>query len=111
MLCNATDSTSRCARGCEQAISKRDVSTRRSGSKQYLMSQGPLKRRDTLEENALEGSVGRFFPFIINTPLLLLLLLLLLFCDFRDFLCSSLTIKGAYKRLTLFYFRTKAVLN
>ena len=87
MLCNASDSTSRCARGCEQTVSKRDVSVRGSGSKQYLMTQGPMKRRDVLEENALEGTVGMFlFCFVLFCFVLFLfcfvlfLFVLFLFC-------------------------------
>ena len=42
MLCNVTDSNSRCAQGCLNPLSKRDVRAAASGSKPYLMTQGPL---------------------------------------------------------------------
>ena len=74
MLCNATDSTSRCARGCEQEISKRDASMRGYGSesKRYLMTQGPLKRRDTSKEDALQGMKGAvgMISFLIDSETL-----------------------------------------
>ena len=82
MLCNATDSMSRCARGCEQAISKRDVSMIGSGSKQYLMTQGPLKRSATREEDTVEGNVGMFLYARVLVSRFMVLLLLFLFLVF-----------------------------
>ena len=38
---------------------------RGSGSKQYLMTQGPLKRRDTLEEDTMEGDIGMFVVVVV----------------------------------------------
>ena len=85
ILCNASDPTSRCARGCEKAaVSKRDVSMRGSESKQYLMTQGPLKRRDTLQvegvQETLEG--GMFFFLILFICLFVCWCVCLFVCSF-----------------------------
>ena len=49
MVCNASNPNSRCAQGCKPSIAKRDVSMR-SGSKAYVMTQGPIIFADDDQE-------------------------------------------------------------
>ena len=51
MVCNISNPNSRCAQGCHSNIAKRDVSMR-SGSKAYVMTQGPITFAD---DNQLFG--------------------------------------------------------
>ena len=63
MLCNITDPNSRCAQGC---IAKTDVKKRSasgSGSKSYIMTQGPMIFGDDHSDDAEAGIT--FFVLLV----------------------------------------------
>ena len=57
MVCNITDPNSRCAQGC---IAKTDVNKRSAsgtGSKSYIMTQGPIILDDDLPDDSDSGEM------------------------------------------------------